>query len=103
MGMVDVATVLFKGIMRFDAADTHRFDRDRFIVSHAHGSMLLYSLLHLTGYQDMPIEDWRDSAKSEARRRVIQNIATQTASNTRQVRWGTVSQSQSARSSANAS
>ena len=57
MGMADIATVLFKDFMRFDAADPHWFDRDRFILSNGHGSMLLYSLLYLTGYQDMPIEE----------------------------------------------
>jgi transketolase len=42
--------------MQFDAADPHWFDRDRFILSNGHASMLLYSLLYLTGYEDMPIE-----------------------------------------------
>src|SRR6201990_1144947 len=56
MGMADIATVLFRDFMRFDAADPHWVDRDRFILSNGHASMLLYSLLHLTGYQDMPIE-----------------------------------------------
>ncbi len=57
MGMADIATVLFKDFMHFDAADPHWIDRDRFILSNGHGSMLLYSLLYLTGYQDMPIEE----------------------------------------------
>ena len=57
MGMADIATVLFKNFMQFDAADPHWIDRDRFILSNGHGSMLLYSLLYLTGYQDMPIEE----------------------------------------------
>ena len=57
MGMADIATVLFKDFMQFDAADPHWIDRDRFILSNGHGSMLLYSLLYLTGYQDMPIEE----------------------------------------------
>lgn len=55
MGMADIATVLFRDFMQFDAADPHWIDRDRFILSNGHGSMLLYSLLYLTGYQDMPI------------------------------------------------
>lgn len=56
MGMADIATVLFKDFMKFDAADPHWFDRDRFILSNGHASMLLYSLLYLTGYEDMSIE-----------------------------------------------
>ncbi|MEA2737266.1 MAG: transketolase, partial [Acetobacteraceae bacterium] len=57
MGMADIATVLFSDFMRFDAADPHWLDRDRFVISNGHGSMLLYSLLYLTGYKDMPIEE----------------------------------------------
>src|ERR1700760_827734 len=57
LGMADIATVLFHEFMQFDAADPHWIDRDRFIMSNGHGSMLLYSLLYLTGYRDMPIEE----------------------------------------------
>jgi len=57
MGMADIATVLYKDFMQFDAADPHWIDRDRFILSNGHGSMLLYSLLYLTGYADMTIEE----------------------------------------------
>ena len=57
MGMADIATVLFKDFMQFDAADPHWFDRDRFILSNGHGSMLLYSLLYLTGYKDMTLDE----------------------------------------------
>jgi transketolase len=57
MGMADIAVVLFKDFMKFDAADPHWFDRDRFVLSNGHASMLLYSLLYLTGYEDMTIED----------------------------------------------
>nr|WP_253196041.1 transketolase [Roseovarius sp. PS-C2] len=56
MGMADVATVLFEKHLKFDAANPDWPDRDRFILSAGHGSMLLYSLLHLTGYQDMTLE-----------------------------------------------
>ncbi|WP_128254340.1 transketolase [Falsirhodobacter deserti] len=56
MGMADVATVLFEKHMKFDAADPQWPDRDRFILSAGHGSMLLYSLLHLTGYADMTLD-----------------------------------------------
>ena len=60
MGMADVATVLFSNHMRFDPTDPHWPNRDRFILSAGHGSMLLYALLHLTGYVDMTIEEIRN-------------------------------------------
>ncbi len=60
MGMADAATVLFKDFLKFDAADPHWADRDRFILSAGHGSMLIYSLLHLTGYARPTIEDIRN-------------------------------------------
>jgi transketolase len=56
MGMADIATVLFKDFMQFDAADPHWFDRDRFVLSNGHASMLLYSLLYLTGFKDMTMD-----------------------------------------------
>ena len=49
MGAADVATVLFRDVLKFDAADPHWPDRDRFVLSAGHGSMLIYSLLYLTG------------------------------------------------------
>src|ERR1700761_8171827 len=57
MGMADIATDLFKDFMQFDAADPHWIDRDRFILSNGHASMLLYSLLYLTGYADMTLDE----------------------------------------------
>ncbi|MGO6852754.1 transketolase [Rhizobium leguminosarum] len=57
MGMADIAAVLFSEFLKFDAADPYWFDRDRFVISNGHGSMLLYSLLYLTGYKDMTIEE----------------------------------------------
>ncbi len=60
MGMADIATVLFEKHMKFDPKAPDWADRDRFIVSNGHGSMLLYSLLHLTGYEDMSIEELRN-------------------------------------------
>ena len=56
MGMADVATVLFEKHLKFDATNPDWPDRDRFILSAGHGSMLLYALLHLTGYEDMTLE-----------------------------------------------
>jgi len=57
MGMADVATVLFSKFLKFDASEPNWPDRDRFILSAGHGSMLLYSLLHLTGYADMTLDE----------------------------------------------
>ena len=56
MGMADVATVLWTKFLKYDAADAQWADRDRFVLSAGHGSMLLYSLLHLTGHAGMEIE-----------------------------------------------
>ena len=60
MGMADVATVLFRDYLEYDAADPRWADRDRFVLSAGHGSMLIYALLHLTGYQRPTIEDIRN-------------------------------------------
>jgi transketolase len=57
MGAADVATVLFTTFLKFDPADPHWPDRDRFVLSAGHGSMLLYALLYLLGYEKMPIEE----------------------------------------------
>ena len=57
MGMADIATVLFTRHLKFDAADPQWPDRDRFILSNGHASMLLYAVLYLTGYADMTIEE----------------------------------------------
>ncbi|MGA0533419.1 transketolase [Hansschlegelia sp. KR7-227] len=56
MGMADVATVLFTKILKYDATDPFWIDRDRFVLSAGHGSMLLYALLHLIGSKEMTIE-----------------------------------------------
>ena len=60
MGMADVATVLFSRYLKTDPADPHWPDRDRFILSAGHGSMLLYSLLYLTGYEEMTIDQLKN-------------------------------------------
>ena len=57
MGMADVATILFKHFMRFDPQNPSWLNRDRFVLSAGHGSMLLYSLLYLTGYKSISIKD----------------------------------------------
>ncbi|WP_288485549.1 transketolase [uncultured Novosphingobium sp.] len=60
MGMADVATVLFSKFLRFDPSRPDWADRDRFVLSAGHGSMLIYSLLYLTGYDSPTIEDIRN-------------------------------------------
>jgi len=60
MGMADVATVLFSQFLKFDPAAPKWPDRDRFVLSAGHGSMLLYSLLHLTGYAAPTMDDIRN-------------------------------------------
>jgi transketolase len=60
IGMADVATVLFEKHLKFDSANPDWPDRDRFILSAGHGSMLLYGLLHLTGYVDMTMDQIRN-------------------------------------------
>ncbi|MEW9304456.1 transketolase [Labrys neptuniae] len=57
MGMADVATVLFSRFLKFDPSDAAWPDRDRFVLSAGHGSMLLYGLLHLTGYPELTLEE----------------------------------------------
>src|SRR6202046_3267769 len=57
MGMADVATVLFGQFLKFDASAPDWPDRDRFVLSAGHGSMLLYGVLHLTGYADMTLDE----------------------------------------------
>ncbi len=60
MGMADVATVLFSKHLKFDASAPDWADRDRFILSAGHGSMLVYALLYLTGYKDMTLDQIRN-------------------------------------------
>jgi transketolase len=60
MGMADVATVLFPSFLKFDPRHPEWPDRDRFVLSAGHGSMLLYSLLHLTGYADLTLDELRN-------------------------------------------
>jgi transketolase len=60
MGMADVATVLFSNYLKFDPEAPKWADRDRFVLSAGHGSMLIYSLLHLTGYARPTLQDIKD-------------------------------------------
>ena len=67
MGMADVATVLFEKHLKFDAANPLWPDRDRFILSAGHGSMLIYALLHLVGDAQFPIEELKNFRQMGAR------------------------------------
>ena len=67
MGMADVATVLFSRFLKFDPARPDWPDRDRFVLSAGHGSMLLYALLYLTGYEDMTLEELKSFRQLGAR------------------------------------
>jgi transketolase len=67
MGMADVATVLFNEFLQFNSQDPKWLNRDRFILSAGHGSMLLYSLLFLTGYKDISIEDLKNFRQLHAK------------------------------------
>jgi transketolase len=60
MGMADVATVLFTRFLKFDPADPAWPDRDRFVLSAGHGSMLLYALLYLTGYEGVTLDELKN-------------------------------------------
>jgi transketolase len=66
MGMADVATALWTRFLKFDAADPSWADRDRFVLSAGHGSMLLYALIYLTGYDGMSIDDIRNFCRLQS-------------------------------------
>ena len=63
LGMADVATILFTEFLKYKALRPDWLDRDRFILSAGHGSMLLYSILYLAGYKDIDLDDLRDFRK----------------------------------------
>ncbi|WP_013500889.1 transketolase [Rhodopseudomonas palustris] len=67
MGAADVATVLWAQFLKFDAADPHWPDRDRFILSAGHGSMLLYALLYLTGNEEMTLDQIKNFRQLDSR------------------------------------
>ncbi len=67
MGMADVATILFTEFLNFDSSKPDWLNRDRFILSAGHGSMLIYSLLYLTGYKDITIDDIKNFRQIHAK------------------------------------
>ncbi|HKJ08296.1 MAG TPA: transketolase [Gammaproteobacteria bacterium] len=66
MGMADIAEVLWNDFLKHNPANPHWADRDRFVLSNGHGSMLIYSLLHLTGY-DLPLEEIKNFRQLHSR------------------------------------
>ena len=60
MGMADVCTILFKYYLKFNPKNPNWINRDRFVLSAGHGSMLLYSLLYLTGYKSINLKDLKN-------------------------------------------
>jgi hypothetical protein len=92
MGMADVATVLFNRFIKLDPSSPTGPDRDRFVLSAGHGSMLQYAIHHLLGYEDMPYR--AVAAIPPARqpyRPAIRNTAMRSASRRRPDRWGRAS------------
>ncbi len=67
MGMADFMTVLFKDFLRFNPKDPNWRNRDRLVISNGHGSMLLYSLLYLTGYEDISLDDIKNFRKTNSK------------------------------------
>src|SRR5919107_1630890 len=67
MGAADMATVLFTQFLKYDAGDPTWPDRDRFVLSAGHGSMLLYALLHLTGVEGMDVEELKRFRQLDSR------------------------------------
>ena len=75
MGAAAMAYTLWTQFLKHNPKDPHWIDRDRFVLSAGHGSMLLYSLLHLTGY-DLPLDELKRFGSGGARHRVILSVGT---------------------------
>ena len=73
MGMADVATILFKYYLKFNPKNPNWMNRDRFVLSAGHGSMLLYSLLYLTGYKSISLNSIKNFKKDDFEKRVNKN------------------------------
>ena len=86
MGMADIAEVLWRGFMQHNPADPTWADRDRFVLSNGHGSMLLYSLLHLTGY-GVSLDDIKNSASWAVPPPDTRNTVTRRASKPPPAHW----------------
>jgi transketolase len=75
MGMADIAEVLWRDFLNHNPQNPAWADRDRFVLSNGHGSMLIYSLLHLTGY-DLPIEELKNFRQLHSKTPVTRKWAT---------------------------
>ena len=87
-GHADAASVLFANHLKFDASQPNWPDRDRFVLSAGHGSMLLYALLYLTGYKDTTLDALRNFRQLAVQPLAILNMAMLPALKPRQARWG---------------
>ena len=74
MGMSDVSTILFRYFLKFNPKNPNWINRDRFVLSAGHGSMLLYSLLYLTGYKSIKLNDIKNFRQLNLFVQVIQNM-----------------------------
>jgi hypothetical protein len=92
MGMAEIAVALWARHLRHNPADPPWPDRDRFVLSNGHGSMLLYSLLHLTGYALPIVRAEKPSGSCTRRRRGIRKSASRPASKPPPARWGRAGQ-----------
>ena len=86
MGMADIAEVLWRDYLKHNPTNPSFADRDRFVLSNGHGSMLIYSLLHLTGY-DLTIDDLKSFRQLHSRTPATLNSATPQASRPPPVPW----------------
>ena len=86
MGMADMAVALWGRHLKHSPHNPHWFDRDRFVLSNGHGSMLIYALLHLTGYK-LPMSELKTSASCTARPPATPSMATPPALKPPPARW----------------
>jgi len=86
MGMADIAEVLWRDYLKHNPSNPSFADRDRFVLSNGHGSMLIYSLLHLTGY-DLSIDDLKQFRQLHSRTPGTRNSVTPRASKPPPARW----------------
>ncbi len=96
MGMADVATVLFNRFINIDPSMPDWADRDRFVLSAGHGSLLIYAINHLIGYSDMPMEQLKAFRQWGSKTPVIRNMATPLELRPPPGRWGRGSRQPSA-------